>query len=201
MRPKTMRALRAQRGLCGLMLRIVVNRTPMVTPSNVCRDREIGRARHPWAEQQALSTKTPSCRARHRARGHRLVLARDAQGVPTLIGRTRADVASGPWAICMRRKRFFQMDLQRRRAAGRTLGVGGAGRPGEGQSLPLAPLSPPRSRSLSRRRFGHDGRAPTSWADGSKGWNGYLALEEAPIIYNPESQRIWTATLCSGRSR
>ena len=43
------------------------------------------------------------------------------------------------------------------------------------------------------RRFGHDGRAPTSWADGSKGWNGYLAPEEAPIIYNPESQRIWTA--------
>jgi penicillin amidase len=43
------------------------------------------------------------------------------------------------------------------------------------------------------RRFGHDGRTPMSWADGGKGWNGYLAPEETPIIYNPESQRIWTA--------
>ena len=43
------------------------------------------------------------------------------------------------------------------------------------------------------RRFGHDGRTPASWADGSKGWKGYLPPEEVPIVYNPESQRIWTA--------
>jgi penicillin amidase len=30
------------------------------------------------------------------------------------------------------------------------------------------------------RRFGHDGRRPTSWADGAKGWSGYLAPEEVP---------------------
>ena len=43
------------------------------------------------------------------------------------------------------------------------------------------------------RRFGHDGRLPTSWADGTKGWSGYLDTAEMPVVYNPESQRIWTA--------
>ncbi|WP_281806135.1 penicillin acylase family protein [Methylocystis echinoides] len=43
------------------------------------------------------------------------------------------------------------------------------------------------------RRFGHDGRTPASWADGQKGWNGHLAADEVPIIYNPAGQRIWTA--------
>ena len=43
------------------------------------------------------------------------------------------------------------------------------------------------------RRFGHDGRLPTSWADGTKGWSGYLDPAEVPVVYNPEGQRIWTA--------
>jgi penicillin amidase len=43
------------------------------------------------------------------------------------------------------------------------------------------------------RRFGLDGRAPVSWADGSRGWTGYLAPDEVPAIYNPAGQRIWTA--------
>jgi penicillin amidase len=43
------------------------------------------------------------------------------------------------------------------------------------------------------RRFGFDGRLPVSWADGSKGWSGYLAPQDVPVVYNPESQRIWTA--------
>ena len=43
------------------------------------------------------------------------------------------------------------------------------------------------------RRFGFDGREPGSWADGTKGWSGYLAPQEVPVIYNPEHQRIWTA--------
>jgi penicillin amidase len=42
-------------------------------------------------------------------------------------------------------------------------------------------------------RFGFDGRLPTSWADGSKGWRGYLPPEAVPTISNPETQRIWTA--------
>ncbi|WP_262267757.1 penicillin acylase family protein [Microvirga yunnanensis] len=42
-------------------------------------------------------------------------------------------------------------------------------------------------------RFGFDGRLPTSWADGTKGWNGYLAPEDVPVVYNPENRRIWTA--------
>jgi penicillin G amidase len=43
------------------------------------------------------------------------------------------------------------------------------------------------------RRFGFDGRLPVSWADGSRGWSGYLAPEDVPVVSNPENQRIWTA--------
>ena len=43
------------------------------------------------------------------------------------------------------------------------------------------------------QRFGFDGRLPVSWADGTRGWRGYLAPQDVPIVYNPESQRIWTA--------
>ncbi len=43
------------------------------------------------------------------------------------------------------------------------------------------------------RRFGHDGRTPASWADGDKGWSGYLTPEETPTVINPENRRIWTA--------
>ena len=43
------------------------------------------------------------------------------------------------------------------------------------------------------RRFGHDGRTPASWADGDKGWSGYLTPEETPTVFNPQNQRIWTA--------
>ena len=42
-------------------------------------------------------------------------------------------------------------------------------------------------------RFGHGGQLPTSWADGTKGWNGYLAPQEVPVVYNPEGQRLWSA--------
>jgi penicillin amidase len=43
------------------------------------------------------------------------------------------------------------------------------------------------------QRFGHDGRLPASWADGTKGWNGYLPPEQVPVVYNPDDARIWTA--------
>jgi len=43
------------------------------------------------------------------------------------------------------------------------------------------------------RRFGHDGRAPTSWADGTRGWNGWLEPAEHPRVADPPSGRIWTA--------
>jgi penicillin amidase len=43
------------------------------------------------------------------------------------------------------------------------------------------------------RRFGFDGRLPVSWADGSKGWSGYLAPEDVPVVHNPGDHRIWTA--------
>lgn len=43
------------------------------------------------------------------------------------------------------------------------------------------------------RRRGFDGSRPTSWADGSRGWDGYLSAREAPRIVDPPSGRIWTA--------
>jgi penicillin amidase len=43
------------------------------------------------------------------------------------------------------------------------------------------------------RRVGFDGLTPTSWADGSRGWDGYLTATEFPRIVDPEGGRIWTA--------
>lgn len=46
---------------------------------------------------------------------------------------------------------------------------------------------------LIPRRFGHDGRLPSSWADGSRGWDGWLETDEYPRVVDPESGRVWTA--------
>ena len=43
------------------------------------------------------------------------------------------------------------------------------------------------------RRVGFDGRLPQSWADGTRGWNGWLNPAEYPRLRDPESGRIWTA--------
>jgi penicillin amidase len=43
------------------------------------------------------------------------------------------------------------------------------------------------------RRRGLDGFTPESWADGARGWDGYLEPAEFPRIANPQSGRIWTA--------
>lgn len=43
------------------------------------------------------------------------------------------------------------------------------------------------------RRVGLDGRRPTSWSDGSRRWEGYLAPEAYPRIVDPAGGRIWTA--------
>ena len=43
------------------------------------------------------------------------------------------------------------------------------------------------------RRFGFSGRLPRSWADGTVGWDGWLAPQEYPQVINPPSGRIWTA--------
>ncbi len=43
------------------------------------------------------------------------------------------------------------------------------------------------------RRFGHDGRRPASWADGARGWDGWLEPSEYPRILDPPVGRIWTA--------
>ncbi len=46
---------------------------------------------------------------------------------------------------------------------------------------------------LILRRFGHDGRQPSSWADGQHGWSGWLEPSEYPRIIDPPSGRLWTA--------
>ncbi|MDZ7622581.1 MAG: penicillin acylase family protein [Candidatus Competibacteraceae bacterium] len=43
------------------------------------------------------------------------------------------------------------------------------------------------------RRFGHDGRLPTSWADGRRGWDGWLDPADYPRIIDPPSGLLWTA--------
>ena len=46
--------------------------------------------------------------------------------------------------------------------------------------------------ALPRRR-GFDGFVAESWADGTRGWDGYLTVAEFPKIVDPELGRIWTA--------
>jgi penicillin amidase len=43
------------------------------------------------------------------------------------------------------------------------------------------------------RRFGHDGRRPSSWADGRRGWDGWLEPADYPRIVDPPDGRLWTA--------
>lgn len=43
------------------------------------------------------------------------------------------------------------------------------------------------------KRFGLDGSVSRSWADGTKGWSGYIAPEELPRLINPESGYIVNA--------
>jgi penicillin amidase len=43
------------------------------------------------------------------------------------------------------------------------------------------------------RRVGHDGRLPSSWADGSRRWEGWLEPAEYPAVIDPESGLIWSA--------
>lgn len=43
------------------------------------------------------------------------------------------------------------------------------------------------------RRFGFDGRHPSSWADGTRGWDGWLPPEEHPRVVDPADGQLWTA--------
>ena len=43
------------------------------------------------------------------------------------------------------------------------------------------------------RRVGFDGSYPTSWADGSRRWDGYLPRDRFPRVIDPPSGRLWTA--------
>lgn len=43
------------------------------------------------------------------------------------------------------------------------------------------------------RRAGTDGLLPSSWADGTRGWHGWLDRSEYPRIIDPPGGRLWTA--------
>ena len=45
------------------------------------------------------------------------------------------------------------------------------------------------------QRFGEgfDSRWASSWADGKRGWSGYLAADQVPVVIDPPGGRIWTA--------
>jgi penicillin amidase len=42
-------------------------------------------------------------------------------------------------------------------------------------------------------RVGFDGRVPTSWADGSRRWDGWLEVADYPRIVDPPAGFLWTA--------
>ncbi len=46
---------------------------------------------------------------------------------------------------------------------------------------------------LPERVEGFDGRLPSSWSDGSRGWLGLLPPERVPVIRDPEDGRLWSA--------
>lgn len=43
------------------------------------------------------------------------------------------------------------------------------------------------------RRFGHDGRLPASWADGTRGWDGWLPATEYPRVVDPPAGFVYSA--------
>ncbi len=43
------------------------------------------------------------------------------------------------------------------------------------------------------RRVGFKGDVPTSWADGTHRWDGYLGYDEHPRVVDPPDGRLWTA--------
>ncbi len=43
------------------------------------------------------------------------------------------------------------------------------------------------------RRVGFRGDVPTSWADGTHRWDGYLGFDEHPRVVDPPDGRLWTA--------
>ena len=43
------------------------------------------------------------------------------------------------------------------------------------------------------RRVGFTGDVPTSWADGTHRWDGYLGYDEHPRVVDPPDGRLWTA--------
>ena len=42
-------------------------------------------------------------------------------------------------------------------------------------------------------RVGFDGSTPSSWADGARGWQGWVPAEDYPRIVNPTNGILWTA--------
>ena len=43
------------------------------------------------------------------------------------------------------------------------------------------------------KRVGFRGDVPTSWADGTRRWDGYLGYDEHPRVVDPPEGRLWTA--------
>ena len=43
------------------------------------------------------------------------------------------------------------------------------------------------------RRVGFDGRLPSSWADGTRRWDGFLGAAEVPRVVDPPEGMLWTA--------
>ena len=51
------------------------------------------------------------------------------------------------------------------------------------------------------RRVGFDGRVPVSWADGTRGWSGWLNREEYPRVLDPRERPHLDGQRARGRRR
>ena len=130
-------------------------------------------------------------RARHHLGAHRLEGRRGAR-VRAALGRPRSRRCCRATSSRPERTRTVDEML---------IAVAGLGLPNQNVTMADAAgrIAWTMGGAIPRRR-GLDGFTSESWADGSRGWDGYLEPTEFPRIVDPEQGRIWTAN-APGRGR
>ena len=170
-----------RRGLRGAGLRA----SPGGRCGRACRSSKARRARPLWAPKPAIE--------------------RDARGIPVITAATRADLAYAT-GYAHAQDRFFQMDLSRRLAGGRTLGT--VRRRGAEDGPAHAPLRLSRGRAARDRSARREAERAVIEAY-ARGVNAGLASLRAPALGIPAAARAarepgcpripcWWCTRCGG---
>jgi penicillin amidase len=145
-----------------------------------------------WALRGSLPQLDGSVAARSEGPQARVVVERDAEGIPTIRGETFDDVAYG-LGYSHAQDRFFQMDLSRRLAAGELAALLGEGVVGQDRRARLFRL-----RAVARRVIADATPAQRAWLDAyARGVNAglesldvrpweYLLLRADPERWRPE---------------